>query len=285
MDVSALHDDFGVDVSGVDLNDVTADHLYPEIRTLFENHGLLLFRNQTLSDAAHLALGELFGPLEDRLDRPKPEIAPVANVGEDGSVIASDRDMRLLNLKANFLWHTDSTFLPVPALANILRARILPDRDGNTEFASSRSGFARLPTAVQERLRGTVFKHRYSHSRRKIDPELAQGAQFHKWPDQVWRAVWRNPVTGAESLYVASHVCAVDGVEDATAQAFVDDLITGMTGPDHVYSHQWELGDVLIWDERAVLHRGTPWPYDQKRDLASICVSLRDVDGLAEMRA
>jgi len=92
--------------------------------------------------------------------------------------------------------------------------------------------------------------------------------------------VWTNPVTGAESLYIASHAFAVEGMEPEEGLAFIDRLTETITHPEHIYSHDWEPGDVIVWDERAILHRGTPWPYQEPRTLVSYCVSARDVDGL-----
>lgn len=287
MKTTALHPDFGVEVHGVSLAHLTAEDGYPEIRDLFERHSLLLFRGQDdLDDAAQLALGRLFGPLEDRIERPEPKIANVENIRADGSIVAEDDEsLHLFNLQSNFLWHTDSTFLPVPALANILQARIVPDADGHTELVSTRAGFARLDPALQDRLRNTVFRHRYAHSRARINPELAKQELFTKWPDTAWRAVWTNPVTGEEAVYVASHVFGAVGMSDAEGQALADSVIQAMTGPEAVYSHAWRPGDVLIWDERATLHRGTPWDYKQPRKLASICVTAQEHDGLASIRA
>ena len=106
---------------------------------------------------------------------------------------------------------------------------------------------------------------------------------FNKWPDQHWQAVWTNPTNGREALYVASHAYLVDGYSEEDSAALVDELITFCTQPQFTYSHQWAVGDVLIWDQRAVLHRGTPWPYDQPRTLSSLCVTVTDADGLGQM--
>ena len=286
MQLQSLHPDFGVKVVDVDLRRATTAELYPDIRALFETHSLLLFRDQHLSENEHLALARLFGPIEDRsslrMDGPE-KISPVSNVGDDGDLCLED-DLHLLNLQSNMLWHTDSTFLPVPALVNLLQAIVVPSEGGATEFVSSRAGFARLPAAFQTRLRRTFFWHRYSHSRARIDPELAKQELFTMWADQKWRAVWKNPVNGTESLYIASHVFAVEGEEESEGAAFVEALLEAVTPPEAVYAHQWQVGDLVLWDERAVLHRGTPWPYEEPRVLASVCVSARDLDGLNSVR-
>ena len=284
---SALHTAFGVDVHGISLRDVTADHLYDEVRTLFEQHSLLLFREQHLDDDEHLRFGKLFGPIEDRSNirmDGKPEISyGVSNQTVDGGVF-DENDLRLLGLKANMLWHTDSTFLPVPALANVLQARVVPSQGGATEFISSRAGFQSLEPDLQEQLRGLTFHHRYSHSRARIDPELAKLEMFAMWPDTEWKAVWRNPVSGEEAVYIASHAFAVSGMGEAEGARFIDDVTKRITRREHIYAHHWQPGDVLVWDERAVLHRGTPWPYDEPRTLVSCCVSVSDADGLNAMR-
>lgn len=284
---SPLHRTFGVEVQDVDLRQATQTVLYPALRDLFERHSLLLFRNQHLDNDEHLAFSQLIGPIEDRsnlrMDGAPKVSHNVSNEDGEGGVL-SEGDAHLLNLKSNMLWHTDSTFLPTPALANVLQARIVPSEGGATEFASTRAGFRALDPALQERLRALTFRHRYSHSRARIDPELAKLAKFAMWPDQEWRAVWKNPVTGEEALYIASHVFEVIGIPAAEGAALVDGLIEAMTVPDAVYAHAWQPGDVVVWDERAVLHRGTPWPYDQARTLVSCCISATAADGLDRMR-
>ncbi len=286
LQTQALHPSFGVEVKNCELRRASEPQLQSAIRQAFEEHSLLLFKGQHLDDAEHLAFAKLFGPIEDRSNirmDGAAKISGVSNETEEGGVMDAD-NLRLLDLQANMLWHTDSTFLPVPALANILQARVVPDQGGATEFASTRAGFKALAPELQERLRGLSFHHRYSHSRARIDPELAKLKRFTMWPDTEWRAVWTNPVTGEEALYIASHVFAVAGMEAEEGAALVDELIAAMTQPAAVYAHHWQPGDVLVWDERAVLHRGTPWPYEQPRTLVSVCVSASDGDGLRTMR-
>jgi alpha-ketoglutarate-dependent 2,4-dichlorophenoxyacetate dioxygenase len=284
MLTTPLHPRFGVEVHDVDLCGITAERGYAEIRHAFETHSLLLFRDQRLDDAAHLAFGALFGPIEVRSKTPEPPaISPVSNRADDGGVIP-EGDRHVLHLKANQLWHTDSTFLPVPALANILAARVVSSSGGETEFASTRAAWADMPEALKARTRNAVVRHRYAHSRAKVDRELATGELFTMWPDRAWRAVWPNPVNGAEALYIASHAFAVDGLSAEEGTALIDELTAFATREAYVYSHAWQPGDVLMWDERATLHRGRPWPYGEERTLASICISAGTADGLELVR-
>lgn len=279
---------FGVEVLDTSLAVATREQDYPVLRKLFDEHSLLLFRNQDLSDDAHLRLGRMFGVIEDRkADERKPGeevgVSPVSNVKEDGT-LTSEADMHTLHLKANMLWHIDSTFLPVPALTNILTARIVTSTGGETEFASTRAAFSDMDAALQKRLRHTTIRHHYAKSRARISPELAKLPMFNKWPEQRWKAVIANPATGAEAVYIASHSFAVDDLSEEQSTPFLDEVMGFCTRPEYVYAHHWQVGDVLIWDQRAVLHRGRPWPFVQPRKLSSVCVSLSDADGLAAMR-
>ncbi|MGI9404963.1 MAG: TauD/TfdA dioxygenase family protein [Hyphomicrobiaceae bacterium] len=285
MQTRPLHTDFGAEVLDVDLNGVTANDGYPAIRELFEKCSLLLFRDQSLSDDDILRIGKMFGPIEDRKDTKDGKfVVPKVSNRQAHNALGKATEKQLLNLKSNQLWHTDSTFLPVPALANIITARVVSSRGGQTQLVSTRAAWKRLPDDLKTRARDAVLWHRFAHSRAKIDPELATHELFTKWPDQAWYAVLRNPVTGENALYLASHAYGVDGLEEKDGQALIETFIDHATQPENIYAHDWRVGDVLIWDERATLHRGTPWPYEEERTLASICVSLTEADGLSAMK-
>lgn len=286
MRTTALHNRFGIEIHDVDLSQITAESGYPTIREAFETHSVLLFRNQDLDDARHIAFGELFGPIEDRsrgANGSQPSISLVTNIKDDNTV-ASASDLQVLNLKANQLWHTDSTFLPVPALANVITARVVTSTGGETELVSSRIAWQDMPADLKSRARDAVLWHRCSHSRAKISEELATEEMYSSWEDRAWRAVWPNPFNGEEALYIASHAFAVAGMENGEGQGLIDALMAWATRDKYVYSHRWRPGDVLVWDERATLHRGRPWPYEEERSLASICISARDQDGLSLVR-
>ena len=141
-----------------------------------------------------------------------------------------------------------------------------------------------MPPELKARIQGRGIWHRYSHSRKKISDELSRLPMFNKWPDQHWNSVWTNPANGLEALYLASHACLVDGYSEAESEALLSELTEFCTQPRFVYSHDWQVGDVLLWDQRAVMHRGTLWPYDQPRKLSSICCSAQDSDGLPSVR-
>lgn len=287
LDTTPLHPRFGVKVANVDLREVNADNFAP-IRAAFDTHSALLFQGQEIDDATHMRLARLFGPIEDRNAENLTggadfKVPQVSNITEDGTT-TGEMDLHTLNLKSNMLWHADSTFLPTPALSNILVARVVTETGGQTELASTRAGWADMPDSLKSRIRGRCIRHRYAHSRAKISEELARLPMFHKWADQCWNAVWTNPATGDEALYIASHAFAVDGLERDEGLELIDALTRWVTQPEYVYSHSWNVGDVLVWDQRAVLHRATAWNYAEPRKLSSICSSATDADGLAQMR-
>ena len=285
---SPLTEKFGVEIHGCDLSRITPDGDFPRLRAMFEEHSALLFRNQSFSDEDHLRLAGMFGPIEDRNadERRSGEtfrVPVVSNVRKDGTVSA-EMDLHTLNLKSNFLWHSDSTFLPVPALVNILVARIVPTTGGATELASTRAAWAEMPADLREKIKERGIWHRYRHSRKKISEELSRLPMFNKWPDQHWNSTWTNPTNGREALYIASHAFRIDGHDEIESEALLNELTEFCTQPCYVYRHHWQIGDVLIWDQRAVMHRGTPWPYNQPRKLSSICSSAQESDGLKSIR-
>jgi len=287
----ALHDDFGVEVQGIDLRGIDLRGIdgeaFAALRALFEEHSLLLFRGQELDETAHRRLAERFGPIEDLRDAPagQPAVrAMVSNRPSPGALVA-DADMMMLDLEANFLWHTDSSFLPTPSLANLLVATVVPASGGGaTELASTRVGWERMDKRLKSRARDAVLIHRFSHSRTMVDPRLGALETYSRYPDTRWRAVWRNPVNGRDALFAGAHACGVVGLSDGDGSALIEELTAAVTGPDAVYAHHWRPGDVLVWDERAMLHRGTPWSYEEERTLASFVVSALESDGIAGVR-
>lgn len=282
-----LHSKFGKIIESVNLEKVNESNLYPEIRGLFEKHSALLFTNQGLSEETHIKFAQLFGPLENREAMAKKtdikfEIPKVSNEDGKGSVF-EESDLKTLDLKGNMLWHTDSTFLPIPALANIIAAKVIPSSGGQTELVSTRVTLKDLPLEIYKKIEGRKIWHSYAHSRSKIDKDLAQLEKISRWRPQKWNAIFTNPITGEKSIYIASHSYEIEGYNVEVSLDIIDKIIGFCTQEKYVYSHNWKKGDVLIWDERSTLHRGRPWPYSEPRTLNSICVSVTEKDGLLSL--
>ena len=198
-------------------------------------------------------------------------------------MVPADHRLALRN-KANQLWHTDSTFKRVPALASVLSARVIPARGGETEYVSTRLAFERLDPALRARLESYFAWHDYAHSRSKIAPDLASVEERAALPPQCWRMVWRNPLNSRGALYLASHAYAIEGMEQTAAQKLLAELMDAATAPGLSYVHSWREGDVVMWDNRATMHRGRPWPAHEARLMVRTTISATEADGLESVR-
>jgi alpha-ketoglutarate-dependent 2,4-dichlorophenoxyacetate dioxygenase len=286
MDTVPLGAAFGAELRGVTLAEVAADPgLYRQVRAAFEEHSVLLFRDQQVTDQAQEAFSACFGPLELTKVASLGEgthFSILKNIGPDGRLVP-DGHRETLVARANQLWHTDSSFKQTPALASVLSARVIPSTGGETEFASTRLAWQRLPAATRAKLENAFAWHDYAHSRGKIDPGLATSVEQTALPPVRWRLNWPNPANGRTSLYIASHAFAIDGMSQAAAQALLGALIDEATRPEYTYLHRWQPGDVVMWDNRATLHRGRPWPDDQPRHMVRTTISATDADGLDQV--
>ena len=288
MDVIPLHKGFGAELRGMTLADVAADDgAYKEVRAAFEEHSVLLFRDQDVSDDTQLSYSRRFGPLETTKvgsEGVGTNLVILKTLDDNGNVVPEDHRLALRN-KANQLWHTDSPFKRLPALASVLSSRIIPGRGGETEFVSTRLAFERLDPALRTRLENSFAWHDYAYSRGKIAPGLASPEERAALPPQCWRLVWRNPVNGRGAVYLASHAYAVEGMEDAAGKKLLGELMAAATAPGLSYVHTWRKGDVVMWDNRATMHRGRPWPANEPRYMVRTTISASAVDGLESMRA
>jgi alpha-ketoglutarate-dependent 2,4-dichlorophenoxyacetate dioxygenase len=198
-------------------------------------------------------------------------------------VVPADHRLALRN-KANQLWHTDSSFKRVPALASVLSARIVPTRGGETEYVSTRLAFERLDPTLRMRIENSFAWHDYAHSRGQIAPDLATREERAALPPQCWRLTWKNPVNGRSAIYLASHAYAIEGTEQAAGKKLIDELMDAATKPGTSYAHSWRSGDVVMWDNRATMHRGRPWPAHEPRLMVRTTISATVADGLEAMR-
>ena len=287
MEIIPVGPGFGAELRGVTLADVANDDAaYAAVRAAFEEHSVLVFRGQEVTDDLQLAFSKRFGP---------PEVTKVGSlgtgshfvilstIGPDGKVVPPDHRYALRN-KANQLWHTDSSFKRTPALTSVLSARIIPARGGETEYVSTRLAFERLDPALRQKIENSFAWHDYNHSRSQIAPGLATPEERAALPPVCWRMVWKNPVNGRGALYLASHAYAIESMAPAAGKALIDQVTAAATVPQASYVHVWQSGDVLMWDNRATMHRGRPWPAHEARLMVRTTVSATAADGLESMR-
>jgi alpha-ketoglutarate-dependent 2,4-dichlorophenoxyacetate dioxygenase len=287
VEVVGLGPGFAAELRGVDLIDVaSSDSAYRSVREAFDEHTVIVFRDQKVSDDVQVGFSRAFGPLE----RTKVGLLSagalyirMTNVGAGGSPVPPDHREALIN-RANQLWHTDSSFKTTPALASVLSARIIPDEGGETEFTSTRLAWDRLPGREKEALRDLIVVHSYANSRDQIDPQLMTPEERAALPPVRWRMMWYNPANGRNALYLASHAASVEGMDRDEGKALLARLIEDATQQRDTYLHRWRPGDVVMWDNRASMHRGRPWPGAQARLMVRTTVSARVADGLDRLR-
>ncbi len=286
MKAVALGPGFAAEVIGVGMADVVAsDEVYSSVRSAFEEHSVLVFRRQQITDELQVAFSRRFGPLETAKAASRGEGTPfsiLTNVEPDGSLVPPGHKEEL-RARANQLWHTDSCFKAPPALASVLSARTIAKTGGETEFVSMRRTWSDLSAAMRGQLENACARHDYAHSRGKIDPQLASQRERSTMPPVSWRMRWRNPANGRDALYIASHTCGIEGMPREDALRLIDELTKLATRPECIYRHHWQPGDVVMWDNRATMHRGRPWPEDQPRYMIRTTITATDADGLTGM--
>ncbi|MCW5744646.1 MAG: TauD/TfdA family dioxygenase [Alphaproteobacteria bacterium] len=262
LTVRKLHPLFGAEIGGVDLTRPVAAGTFEEIRSAFEEHSVLLLRGQAIDDSQQIAFSQLFGPLETTVSaNPAGGTAFARQSNLDintGDMIPVD-DRRMVYQRANFFWHTDSSFKRVPALCSLLSARICPPEGGDTEFATLRGAYATLPETMKQKIEPLIAEHSLAYSRGLVDPNVLTEAQKAEVPPVKQRLVRTNPVNGRKALYVSAHASHIVGWPFAEGRALLDELTAHATEPEFCFAHRWRNGDLIIWDNRAVLHRATPY--------------------------
>jgi len=161
--------------------------------------------------------------------------------------------------KGNYFWHSDNSFKAVPSLCSLLSACIVPPEGGNTEFASMRAAYDALPDDIRQKLEGRVAEHSLVYSRGTV-PSEAMTAEMKSEMPGAWQTMVRiNPVNGRKAVYAGAHASHVIGWPREEGRAFIQWLNAFATQPRFRYSHAWRKGDLVIWDNRATLHRATEY--------------------------
>ena len=271
---------FAAEVGEIDLSRPLPDADLAAVRDAFSRYAVLAFPAQQLSGDDHLDFARNFGPLETNIlavlgekMRVREEIADIANMDANGRLWAKDSRKRLFQM-GNRLWHTDSSFKAPTAYASMLYARSIPPIGGHTEFADLRAAYAALPAPMKGKLDGLHAWHSLMYSRAKLGfTEFNESERKSFAP--VRRPLVRTiPETGEKSLYIAAHIGRIDGMADEEAAALLEELTAHCTQRQFVYTHRWRVGDLVMWDNRCTLHRGTEYedtryPRDMQRATTS----------------
>ena len=265
MVIIPLHSHFGARVDGVDLSRAVDEATFKNLFDAFQEYSVLVFESQPLTDEQQMAFSRRFGPLETtinaigRENRLHPNLVDLSNLDPDGNRLLGWDDRRMLYQSGNQLWHSDSSFKPVPAMASLLSGREVPPVGGETEFASMRHAWATLDEATRRRIEGRVVVHSILYSRSTIAKGLFDAEHEQGLPPVCQALVRTNPVNGRRSIYVGSHAWYIEGLPYEASRPLLDELLAHATRPDCVYQHRWQQWDLVMWDNRCVLHRGRPW--------------------------
>jgi alpha-ketoglutarate-dependent 2,4-dichlorophenoxyacetate dioxygenase len=273
--VRPLHPLFVGEVSGVDITQPLTRDEVAAIEAGMDRYAVLVFRDQRLTDEAQLAFSRRFGELEQtrgtgiskpgeqRLD---PAFADVSNLDKDNRLLARDNRRRLYSL-GNRLWHSDSSFKAIPATYSLLSGRVVVDRGGETEFADMRAAYDALDAATRAEIEDLVCEHSLIYSREVLGFDDLTSEERATMRPVRQRLVRRHPVTGRKSLYIASHIGTIIGWPMPEARAFIRDLTEHATQPQFVYSHRWRQWDLVMWDNRQVMHRVRRFDDTKVRDM------------------
>lgn len=258
LKIRPLTPHFGAEITGFSIQDGVDDETFAEIEAAFNEHSVLVCPGQPIDDETQVAFSERFGPLEETMAGvvgASGKMQRISNTMPDGSIKEPGSQLALF-ADANQYWHTDSSFRETPAMASLLSTRILPPDPPDTEFASTRTVYEALSAEVRAELSKLIAIHSIAHSREKLSPDAVSDEQRKAIPPVPQALVRTNPVTGRKSLLIGSHVAAIRGMSDEEAQGLNEKLVAMATQPDLTYRHKWQDGDLVMWDNRATLHRG-----------------------------
>jgi alpha-ketoglutarate-dependent 2,4-dichlorophenoxyacetate dioxygenase len=287
--VLPVTEDFVAEIGDIDLSRrIDASDLVG-IKEAFAKYAVLIFPDQHLSADEHLEFARYFGPLDlsiavhrkDTALRVREELTDVSNLDTRDEIWLKESRRRLFQLGAR-LWHTDNSFKRVPARLSLLYARAIPPLGGRTEFADERAAYDALDADTKQRLGGLVVEHSIYNSRARLGFDDFSEEERAAMPPTAQALVRRIPESGRKSLYLASHAGRILGMPEREGRALVDQLIAHATQRQFVYSHRWRVRDVVMWDERCTMHRGTEFDdLRWKRDLQR--ATIRDAANSCEL--
>jgi alpha-ketoglutarate-dependent 2,4-dichlorophenoxyacetate dioxygenase len=286
-----LHPTFVAEVSPVDLRQVHDAQTLAEIRAGMDAHAILVFRDQPLTDDQQTAFAQrLDGQLHTKtgtaalgLNRlANDALADISNLDERGDIAKADHRRRAYSL-GNRLWHTDASFQDPAGRYSMLSAKVIPPVGADTEYADMRAAYDALPEDTKARLEGLRVHHSIAYSRQTLGFEFS-AEEAGRLEGAVHPLVRVIPRSGRRSLYLASHASRIVDWPLPEGRLLLRDLIEHATQPQFVYRHRWAVADLVIWDNRATMHRARPFDdLTQRRELRR--VTTLDIEPFARSTA
>lgn len=269
LNLDKLANALGASVTGVDIRRPLDRDAVDAIHRALAEHLVLVFPGQPMDDAQQIAFSEIFGPLEmTRGANPSKGtvFARQSNIDiESGATIAAN-DRRMHYQKANMLWHSDSSFKAIPSRCSVLTAREIPAEGGATEFGSTRAAYESLDAERRAELEPLIVEHDLVYSRRIVGFEFTE-EEAATMPASRHRLVQTCALTGRKAVLIGAHAKEIVGWPTDKSRALLDDLLARATAPASTYRHEWRTGDVVVWDNRAAVHRATPYDGSKYRRL------------------
>ena len=259
MLIKNLGTTLGIEIIGFNLKKNIDKNIIGQVSDLLSQFSVVVIRDQNITNEQHINFSEYFGDLEVTkagTNGAGSKLIILQNFDEDGNIVPPTDRQRLNNL-ANQEWHSDSSFKKIPSKLSILSAKMIPAKGGNTEFLSMRAVYNALPKKLKSNIEDKVCWHDYSYGRSKIDANLVTADEKKALPPVKQKLVLNNKKYG-KSLYIGAHCSKIDGMNDDESQNLLDEIYEYIDNESHVYSHIWKPYDLIMWDNRAVLHRATP---------------------------
>ncbi|NML44294.1 TauD/TfdA family dioxygenase [Ramlibacter sp. G-1-2-2] len=265
---------FAAEASGIDLSQPLAPEQTRAIEDAMDQHAVLVFRKQPLSQSQQITFAKSFGPLDLGLRKLKggphrfeyAELADISNVKADGDV-ADRQHAKIVGNVANQLWHSDSSFQKPRAKYSMLSAVVVPAFGGETEFADLRMAYDALPDWRKKQIDGLEAEHYALHSRFLLGDTSYTDAQKESIAPADWPLVQTDPRSGRKILFVGVHAHQVKGMTVAEGRMLLLDLLEHATQREFVYQHHWQVGDLVMWDNTATVHRGRWFDFAERREL------------------
>jgi alpha-ketoglutarate-dependent taurine dioxygenase len=263
FDIAPVGATFGAVVIGVKLA-VLDDRTWHDLYATWLEYALLIFPGQHLTRDEQIAFAKRFGRLEF-------ELAPLSNVKADGTLIGESENSDMMKvLKGNMGWHCDSTYMPVQAKGAVFSAQVVPNSGGRTGWADMRAAYDALDDEVRAKVDRLAAHHSLYYSQSKLGHQPKPGSDysgygFHDGPVPLRPLVKVHPETGRKSLLIVRHAHNIPSLDAGESERFLQELVDFACRPPRIYYHDWAPGDAVVWDNRCLLHRATPWDMSEPR--------------------
>ena len=265
--VKPLHSGFVAEIEGIDLRKDRSAAVLADVEKALDTYAVVVLHGQFLSDDEQIEVSEQLGDLSYALNhgrakgqatRLRAELYDISNLDENHGILG-DSDRRRQWRESDKLWHTDRSFIDADTTYSLLSGRIVPPVGADTEFADMRAAYADLPQAIKDRIASLKAEHSVWYSRALCGGKDFRPDEIATMPPVVQPLVRVHPRSGRTSLVLASHASHIPGMDPAESRALLDELTAFAIQPKYCHAHKWAAGDLVIWDNRCTMHRGTPF--------------------------